>query len=101
MPRGEATREKLLHSAVRLFHEFGYNGTSVQDIVSEARVPKGSFYNYFKSKEDIAIAASDVFYSLLLSHLDLENASSPVRRLRKFFRLILREMKRYEYSRGC
>lgn len=40
MPRGDATREKLLHSAVQLFHEFGYNGTSVRDIVSEAGVPK-------------------------------------------------------------
>lgn len=101
MPRGDATRKMLLHSAVQLFHEFGYNGTSVQDIVSEAGVPKGSFYNYFKSKEEIAIAASDIFYSFLLSHLKLENMSSPVKRLRTFFRHILREMQRYEYSRGC
>src|SRR6202161_100683 len=101
MPRGDATREKLLHSAVQLFHEFGYNGTSVQDIVSKAGVPKGSFYNYFKSKENIAFAASYFFYSFLLSHLKLENTSSPVKRLRSFFRLIQREMQRHEYSRGC
>ena len=101
MPRGDATRETLLHSAIRLFHEFGYNGTSVQDIVSEAGVPKGSFYNYFKSKEDIAIAASDVFYSFLLSHLKLESRLSPVKRLRNFFRYLLRELQRYEYTRGC
>jgi hypothetical protein len=48
-----------------------------------------------------AIAASDVFYSFLLSHLKLENTLSPVRRLRSFFRYIAREMLRYEYSRGC
>jgi TetR/AcrR family transcriptional repressor of nem operon len=101
MPRGDATREKLLHAAVELFHKFGYNATSVQDIVSGVGVPKGSFYNYFKSKEDIAIAASDVFYSVFLSHLKLENTSSPVKRLRSFFRFILGEMQRHEYSRGC
>ncbi len=67
MARGDLTREKILKAAVALFHEFGYNGTSVQDIVREADVPKGSFYNYFKSKEELAIAASDVFYPYALA----------------------------------
>jgi TetR/AcrR family transcriptional repressor of nem operon len=90
-----------LTAAVALFHEFGYNGTSVQDIVRKADVPKGSFYNYFKSKEELAIAASDVFYPYALALLDLENTSSPVGRLREYFRLTLKEMQRYEYVRGC
>jgi TetR/AcrR family transcriptional regulator, transcriptional repressor for nem operon len=101
LARGDATREKLLKTAISLFHEFGYNGTSVQDIVSGAKVPKGSFYNYFKSKEELAIAASDVFYPYALGFLELENASSPVARLRKYFRLTLKEMRRYGYVRGC
>jgi TetR/AcrR family transcriptional repressor of nem operon len=62
MARGDLTREKILKAAGALFHEFGYNGTSVQDIVRKAEVPKGSFYNYFKSKEELAIAASDLLY---------------------------------------
>ena len=101
LTRGDATREKLLKAAIGLFHEFGYNGTSVQDIVSEAKIPKGSFYNYFKSKEELAIAASDVFYPYALAFLELENNSSPVARLRKYFRLTLNEMRRYGYVRGC
>lgn len=101
MARGDSSEEKLLKAAINLFHEFGYNGTSVQDIVSAARVPKGSFYNYFKSKEALAIAASDVFYLRALEFLDLENSSSPLRRLRKYLRLILTEMQRYGYVRGC
>jgi TetR/AcrR family transcriptional regulator, transcriptional repressor for nem operon len=101
MARGALTREKILKAAVALFHEFGYNGTSVQDIVRKADVPKGSFYNYFKSKEELAIAASDAFYPYALALLDLENTSSPVGRLRKYFRLTLKEMQRYEYVRGC
>lgn len=101
MARGESTREKILDAAVRLFHEYGYNGTSVQDIVTAADVPKGSFYNYFKSKEELAIAASDVFYPYVLALLELENNSSPVGRLRKYFRQTLKEMQRYQYVRGC
>jgi TetR/AcrR family transcriptional regulator, transcriptional repressor for nem operon len=101
MPRGDATREKLLKAAIGLFHEFGYNGTSVQDIVSAAKVPKGSFYNHFGSKEELAIAASDVFYPYALEFLQLENTSSPVTRLRKYLRRTLKEMQRYGYVRGC
>ena len=101
MPRGDATREKLLKAAIGLFHEFGYNGTSVQDIVSAAKIPKGSFYNHFRSKEELAIAASDVFYPYALEFLRLENTSSPVTRLRKYLRLTLKEMQRYGYVRGC
>jgi TetR/AcrR family transcriptional repressor of nem operon len=97
----DSTREKILKSAASLFHEFGYNGTSVQDIVTKANVPKGSFYNYFKSKEELAIAVSDAFYPLVLAFLDLENSSSPVGRLRKYFQLLLKEMQRYQYVRGC
>jgi AcrR family transcriptional regulator len=69
MARGDSTQEKLLKAAINLFHEFGYNGTSVQDIVSAAKVPKGSFYNYFKSNEALAIAASDIFYPYARSAL--------------------------------
>jgi TetR/AcrR family transcriptional regulator, transcriptional repressor for nem operon len=101
MARGDLTREKILKAAGALFHEFGYNGTSVQDIVRKAEVPKGSFYNHFKSKEELAIAASDVFYPYALAFLDLQNTSSPVGRLRKYFQLTLKEMQRYEYVRGC
>jgi len=101
LSRGDATREKLLLSAISHFHGFGYNKTSIKDIVSEANVLKGSFYNYFKSKESVAIAASDLFYSVVLSHLKLENTSSPLKRLRKFVRFIVGEMRQTEFTRGC
>ena len=45
-------RTKLLQTGLRLFGENGFNGTGIKEIVDEVGVPKGSFYNYFKSKED-------------------------------------------------
>jgi TetR/AcrR family transcriptional repressor of nem operon len=95
------TRESLIQAAAHLFHERGYNATSVQDIVSEAGVPKGTFYNYFESKEALAIAASDVFHPRVLSMLVLEASTSPSRRLRQYFRAISKELQRFEYLRGC
>lgn len=45
--------EKLLNSAYKLFTEQGINATSIQDIVNDAKVAKGTFYLYFKDKYDL------------------------------------------------
>ena len=52
--RSENTRQELLELGVRLLSENGYNGTGLKQILDEAGVPKGSFYNYFPSKEAYA-----------------------------------------------
>src|SRR5205085_12498285 len=45
----------LIHDAgMKLFTERGFHASSVQDITEAAAVPKGSFYNHFKSKEALA-----------------------------------------------
>ena len=42
---------------MQIMFEQGYNATGVKDIVDAASVPKGSFYNYFESKESFVIEA--------------------------------------------
>ena len=49
------TRTKLLQTGLRLLAENGFNGTGIKEIVDEVGVPKGSFYYYFKSKEDFTV----------------------------------------------
>ena len=44
-------REKLSGSAAALFQRFGYVRVSIRDITSSVDIPKGAFYNHFKSKE--------------------------------------------------
>jgi AcrR family transcriptional regulator len=46
-------RERLLESGKRLFSQKGYYATSVEDIVESAGFSKGTFYFYFKSKEEL------------------------------------------------
>lgn len=45
--------ENLLNSAFKLFTEKGVKETSIQDIVDEADVGKGTFYTYFRDKYEI------------------------------------------------
>lgn len=47
-------REMLLRSGGKLFQDVGYVQASIQRIASAVNAPKGTFYNYFKSKEDLA-----------------------------------------------
>jgi len=49
----EERRKELIDIAERLFSEKGYEQTAVSDIVREAEVAQGTFYYYFKSKEEI------------------------------------------------
>ena len=48
-------KEHILDCGMGVMFKQGYNGTGVQDIVKAAGVPKGSFYNYFDSKESFAV----------------------------------------------
>lgn len=51
------TRQKLLHTAAELIWENSYGAVSVDDICARADVRKGSFYHFFPSKSDLAVAA--------------------------------------------
>jgi TetR/AcrR family transcriptional repressor of nem operon len=52
-------RSIILDAGSQLMHRKGYHGTGIQEMVDAAGVPKGSFYNYFKSKEDFVLAAME------------------------------------------
>lgn len=51
-----SVKGKLIEYAETVFRQQGFNGASVQDITMAAGVPKGSFYNHFKSKQELAAA---------------------------------------------
>ena len=69
--RAEATREKIIASAVDLFSQLGYGETGLSDVIDHAGVSKGAFYYHFESKEALAGAIIQVGTGQLL---DLFNA---------------------------
>lgn len=48
-------RERILHAAARLFHERGYQGTTVRDIADAVGILSGSLFYHFASKEEILL----------------------------------------------
>ena len=57
----ESAREKLLDAALRIIRTKGYSASTVDDICMAAGVSKGSFFHYFASKEELAVAAARHF----------------------------------------
>ncbi len=56
---GRQTRDAILTAAKRLILIKGYNATSLDNLLGESGVGKGSFYHYFKSKENLGYAILD------------------------------------------
>ena len=46
-------RDQIVQAAAKLFKEFGFNGTSIEDIAREVNLPKGGIYNHIRSKEEL------------------------------------------------
>jgi len=51
MKKGERRKQELLKIAYRMFIEKGYENTSIDEIIAEAGIAKGTYYYYFESKE--------------------------------------------------
>lgn len=54
-----ANRQAILAAARRVFAQLGYEGATVRDIIRGTDLASGTFYNYFRSKEEVFEALSD------------------------------------------
>ena len=59
------TKQRLLNTALKLVWEQSYGSVSVDQICEKADVRKGSFYHFFASKADLAIAAAEEHWNKL------------------------------------
>lgn len=93
-------REKIVVAGLEQFHQRGFNGSSVDDITRAAEVPKGSFYNHFKSKELLALEVMERYRAAGM-HKSLVEGRSPVKRLKEYFAHLAKVFIDSGYNRGC
>ena len=55
----ETNRIKIIASGIEIFSKKGISETTVRDIIRNTGLASGTFYNYFKNKEEVLIAAID------------------------------------------
>jgi TetR/AcrR family transcriptional repressor of nem operon len=100
----EEKKQNLLKSGMNLMHLNGYSATSVDDIVRAAGIPKGSFYNFYKSKEGFAIDALHTFtQATMQKHVNILNDQTLniKEKIKKFFLMNIKELKKGHFSMGC
>lgn len=87
-------RERLLETAIGMFAQKGYAGTSVREIAEQAGVSKPVLYYYFKSKEGLFLAILEMAENLqkqLLSEV-LESQGNVLDRLLMLYRRVYAEV---------
>ena len=89
-------KQDLINTTIELLWKNSYGSVSVDDICKAAGVNKGSFYYYFKSKADLAVAALDAHYYELKPLYDevFSPSRPPVERIEKMIE------ETYEYQMG-
>lgn len=66
----ESSRTRILRSADRLFSEHGYDVVTVDQICADSNSAKGSFYHFFRSKEDLAVQLLDDVWQGIVKAMD-------------------------------
>ena len=94
-------RDKIVRAGLDQFHRAGFNGSSVEDITDLAEVPKGSFYNHFKSKEDLAVEVIDRYIELGPHALLGDTGMPPLKRLKGYFSALGQQFVDSGYKKGC
>lgn len=110
LPKREATkalnRQLILEAARRVFAELGYGATTVRDIIRQTGLASGTFYNYFRSKEEIHEAILDesalkLRPQLRAQRLSAQNADDFVRGMyRVFFEFVAEDQRGFAVIRN-
>ena len=107
MPRilsKQLKREKLLDQGVQMLMDQGYHGTGIKEILDMVQIPKGSFYNYFGSKEEFAAEAIthyiEPFIVRLTAHLQ-DPQIDGLTALKNYYAELISEIEQAGYKGGC
>lgn len=98
------TRHKIIEAGARIIHHKGFHYTGIQEILAAANVPKGSFYFYFKSKEDFGLNVIDYFDTLFYEMLKpiISDSTLPfVDRIANIFDFFIEYFEEIAFTCGC
>lgn len=97
-------KEKLLDQGVTLLLEKGYHATGLKQILDTVKIPKGSFYTYFQSKEQFAAEAIshyiEPFIHRLSAHLQNQELDG-LAALKAYYSELIAEVAQTGFKGGC
>lgn len=97
-------KENLLAQGVQLLMQQGYHGTGLKEILDAVQIPKGSFYNYFPSKESYAAEVVQHYIEPFITQLDgyIQNPElDGLSALKSYFETLIHGLEAAEFKGGC
>ena len=95
--RREKTRMRLLEGAMTVFARQGVEGSAIDEVIRTAGVSRGTFYNYFRSTEELLAAVAQEVSDQMLRIVDpvVRVETDPVARVATGVRLVLKIARQY------
>ncbi len=88
----QETKRKLVMAGLELIKEKGFESINVEDITNKAGVAKGTFYTYFKRKEDIVMEISRTPFGEIADELERMENAELFEKLRHYFRRFMEQV---------
>ncbi|MGD8230113.1 MAG: TetR family transcriptional regulator C-terminal domain-containing protein [Desulfobacteraceae bacterium] len=101
---GQSTKDRIIELGAHIMHLKGFNHTGIQEILDAAGVPKGSFYNYFRSKEDFGLQVIDYFvgyFNQFTKGITSDLSLSPLEKIRRILEQFTAFFESKDYAYGC
>ncbi len=104
--RSEQTREDLINAGIEQLSLHGYHGTGIKQILDQVNVPKGSFYNFFASKEAFVAELIGHYSDGLLIQLNeflqaSQGKLGPIEQLRTVYQVSLKSFAQSQCQKSC
>jgi TetR/AcrR family transcriptional repressor of nem operon len=98
------SKDDIVQAGLELILSKGFNATGVEAILKQANVPKGSFYNFFSSKEEFGLAIIDRYVverGEELRPIFKDESLPPLERVKKSFEILIAKFEVNDCSKGC
>ncbi len=98
------SKENILNIGYDVLRKNGYHSVGINQILKECGIPKGSFYNFFKSKEDFVQQVINQYGTNNQSWIERffeDTPLSPLNALEAFYRMMMNMNEQDEYAGGC
>jgi TetR/AcrR family transcriptional repressor of nem operon len=96
--------EEILDIGTELIRTNGYHNVGINQILKACAIPKGSFYNFFKTKEQFATEILNRYgerSKRMIEGFLLDESLSPLERLKSFYKMLVDANETDDYAGGC
>jgi TetR/AcrR family transcriptional repressor of nem operon len=93
-----------LEKGLEVIREKGYTNTGIDDILKANDIPKGSFYNFFKNKEEFGVRAMQIYTERQIEWIESilgDTAKKPMERLNHFYESMIAVTVDEKCRKGC